>query len=81
MTISVTGLFHWSSTALVGGRVLGFFLDPGTTLANVCSSLGSPVGCQNPAAFSLPSYAQGALNGGYYDMLGRRFFLGIKANF
>lgn len=52
---------------------------PGTTLSGVCSSLGSPAGCQNPAAFSLPG--MGTINGGYYDVLGRRFFLGVKANF
>jgi len=52
---------------------------PGTTLSGVCSGLGSPPGCQNPAAFSLQGV--GTVNGGYYDVLGRRFFLGVKANF
>lgn len=50
-----------------------------TVLANVCPSIGSPPGCQNPAAFALPS--GGAINGGYYDIFGRRYFLGIKVAF
>ena len=50
----------------------------GTTLSAVCN--GAP-GCVNPGGYSLPSSGQGTTNGGYYDVLGRSFFLGFKAKF
>ncbi len=49
----------------------------GTTLAAVCPT-GAP-GCQNPFGFSAP--ASGSFNGGYYDTIGRRYFVGLKATF
>ena len=48
----------------------------GTNLGSVC---GGAAGCINPTAYSLPSI--GGYNGGYYDTLGRRFFVGLKATF
>ena len=48
----------------------------GTNLSAVCS--GQP-GCQNPTGFSLQS--TGGFNGGYYDVLGRRYFLGMDYRF
>jgi iron complex outermembrane recepter protein len=48
----------------------------GTNLAGICN--GAP-GCQAPTSFSLPS--TGGFNGGYYDTLGRRWFMGIKMTF
>jgi hypothetical protein len=50
----------------------------GTTLSGVCN--GAP-GCVNPGAYSLGTTGQGTTNGGYYDVLGRRYFLGFKAKF
>ncbi len=50
----------------------------GTNLAGVCN--GAP-GCQNPTAYSLASTGAGLTNAGFYDVLGRRFFLGFKAKF
>ncbi len=47
-------------------------------LASVCN--GAP-GCGNPASYSLPSSGQGTSSGGFYDVLGRRFFVGLKARF
>lgn len=47
-----------------------------TSLAAVCG--GAP-GCSNPTAVSLPSI--GGFNGGYYDTLGRRFFVGLKVSY
>jgi hypothetical protein len=32
-----------------------------------------------PTAFSLP--VTGAYNGGYYDTIGRRYFLGLQVSF
>ena len=45
-------------------------------LSTVCN--GAP-GCANPGAYSMPSV--GGYNGGYYDTLGRRWFVGVKASF
>ena len=50
----------------------------GTTLSGVCN--GAP-GCVNPSSYSLGTSGQGSTNGGYYDVLGRRYFLGFKAKF
>lgn len=52
---------------------------PGSNLA-VCN--GAP-GCQDPTAFSLPTSGGGLAPflGGYYDTIGRSFFLGLKARF
>lgn len=46
-------------------------------LSSYCE--GRVAGCQTPTTYSLPS-RQG-FNGGYYDTLGRRFFLGVQASF
>jgi outer membrane receptor protein involved in Fe transport len=59
-----------------GGRHAGF-----PTTLNVCSDQAKALGCQNPTTYSLASSGAGVTNGGYYDILGRRFFLGIKARF
>lgn len=48
----------------------------GTNLPGICN--GAP-GCTNPQAPSLQT--TGAFNGGYYDQLGRRAFLGFNVNF
>jgi outer membrane receptor protein involved in Fe transport len=65
----ITNLFdtepvNFASTA---GRPAGSDLD-------VCN--GAP-GCTNPSSYSLGSL--GGFMGGYYDTLGRRFFVGVKA--
>ncbi len=48
----------------------------GTNLPAICN--GAP-GCQNPTSPSLQT--TGAFNGGYYDVQGRRAFLGFNVNF
>jgi outer membrane receptor protein involved in Fe transport len=50
----------------------------GTNLAAVCN--GAP-GCQAPTSYSLASTGAGSTSPGYYDVLGRRYFLGLKARF
>jgi outer membrane cobalamin receptor len=57
-----------------------------TQLSSVCSNLGSPAGCLNPTTFSRAGAAggvpnTGAYNGGFYDVLGRRFFIGMSVRF
>ena len=46
-------------------------------LQSVCGD--NAPGCANPFSHSLPSV--GNFNAGYYDTLGRRYFVGIKARF
>ncbi|HXR52070.1 MAG TPA: TonB-dependent receptor, partial [Steroidobacteraceae bacterium] len=49
-------------------------------LAATCN--GAPVaGCVNPVGYSLPTSGMGSTNGGFYDVLGRRYFIGLKARF
>jgi iron complex outermembrane receptor protein len=50
----------------------------GTDLGAVCG--GAP-GCQNPFNYSVPVITGALTNGGFYDVLGRRYFLGVKATF
>jgi outer membrane receptor protein involved in Fe transport len=47
-------------------------------LAGVCAGA---VGCVNPLSYSLPTSGLGATNGGFYDVLGRRYFVALKAKF
>jgi iron complex outermembrane receptor protein len=48
----------------------------GATLTSYCN--GAP-GCLNPSGYSLPS--TGSWNGGYYDTIGRRYFVGFDVKF
>ena len=50
----------------------------GTNLLGVCN--GAP-GCQNPTTYTLANSGQGTTSGGYYDTLGRRYYVGFKADF
>ncbi|MDR2214826.1 MAG: TonB-dependent receptor [Nevskiaceae bacterium] len=69
------------------GRSTGRPFDPTKTdaqnvadqLSNVCSADALTKGCQNPTGFSLPNPGYGGTSAGYYDTLGRRYFIGIKA--
>jgi outer membrane receptor protein involved in Fe transport len=70
-----------SSTTRNAGRPY----DPSLTslqnaqkLAAVCAGA---VGCQNPTSYSLPNSGLGTSNGGFYDVLGRRYFVALKARF
>ncbi len=54
-------------------------VPPGTDLTTICSDEAKALGCTNPTSHSL--YANGGFNAGYYDTVGRRFFLGVKAKF
>lgn len=56
------------------GSTQGFPI--GTDLGSICG--GAP-GCVNPGAPSLP--VTGAFNGGYYDTMGRRLFVGFDVRF
>ena len=60
----------------ITGKTKGF--PVGTNLSGVCN--GAP-GCVNPSAYSIATTGVGTTSGGYYDVLGRRYFLGFKAKF
>jgi outer membrane receptor protein involved in Fe transport len=71
----ITNLFDTEPEVV--GASTGYPL--GTTLTSVCTDLGSPPGCQNPLGYSLPG--SGSWNAGYYDTVGRRFFVGLSMQF
>jgi outer membrane receptor protein involved in Fe transport len=72
LRFGITNLFDTAPVDV--GSTAGY--APGTDLTAVCQ--GAP-GCSNPGGHSL--YTRGFWSGGYYDTLGRRFFLGLKARF
>jgi outer membrane receptor protein involved in Fe transport len=71
----------------ITGASTGRPFDPNKTdaqnvadvLSVACSAEAQTKGCQNPTAFSLPSSGSGTTSAGYYDTLGRRYFVGFKA--
>jgi outer membrane receptor protein involved in Fe transport len=82
--------FNWdvgSNVSIRGGITNLFDTEP----ENVGSTTGYPIGtdrsavcggapgCVQPTAFTLPT--TGGFNGGYYDTLGRRVFLGVGVRF
>jgi iron complex outermembrane receptor protein len=72
LRFGITNLFNTAPVDV--GSTAGY--APGSDLTAVCK--GAP-GCNNPGGHSL--YTRGFFSGGYYDTLGRRFFLGLKARF
>jgi outer membrane receptor protein involved in Fe transport len=53
----------------------------GTNLNSYCSATALKQGCQNPASYVLPEDGAGTTNAGFYDVYGRTFFVGGKAQF
>jgi outer membrane receptor protein involved in Fe transport len=68
----ITNLFDMEPEEV--GSTRGF--PVGTDLAAVCG--GAP-GCVQPTGFSLPE--TGDFEGGYYDTIGRRYFIGFEMQF
>ena len=63
----------------ITGATAGF--PVGTNLNTVCSAAAAKAGCQNPVSYVYPSDGAGTTNAGFYDVYGRTFFLGAKAQF
>lgn len=63
------------------GRSSGY--PAGTNLNAVCSAAAAAKGCVNPSAYSLPNDGGSMTNTGFYEegLLGRTFFLGLRASF
>jgi iron complex outermembrane recepter protein len=53
----------------------------GTNLNSYCSATAAKEGCQNPVSYVYPSDGAGTTNAGFYDVYGRVFWLGAKAQF
>jgi outer membrane receptor protein involved in Fe transport len=73
---------------VITGASAGRPYDPSLTLAQnqanlaaVCSADALTKGCVNPTGFSLATTGAGTTSPGFYDTIGRRFFLGLKARF
>jgi outer membrane receptor protein involved in Fe transport len=62
-----------------GTRMAGY--PKGTDLSAVCSADAKKKGCVNPTTYSLPSDGGDLTNAGYYDVFGRSFFVGFRAQF
>jgi outer membrane receptor protein involved in Fe transport len=54
---------------------------PSGNLSEVCSAAQEAKGCVDPSSYSLASSGAGSTSPGYYDVLGRRYYLGLKAKF
>jgi iron complex outermembrane receptor protein len=63
----------------ITGASTGF--PVGTNLNAVCNATAAKEGCQNPVSYSLPNDGAGQTNAGFYDVYGRVFWLGAKAQF
>jgi outer membrane receptor protein involved in Fe transport len=51
----------------------------GTNLTALCA--GKVKGCTAPTSYTLPNAGLGTTNPGYYDVMGRTYFLGVRAEF
>ncbi len=51
----------------------------GTDLKGLCA--GKVAGCTAPTSYTLPNAGLGTTNTGYYDVMGRTYFLGVRAEF
>jgi outer membrane receptor protein involved in Fe transport len=74
LRVGIDNLFD--KDPVITGQTTGY--PKGTDIAAVCA--GAP-GCVNPGTYSLPNSGQGLTSGGYYDVLGRRYYVGLKARF
>lgn len=69
------------STARSAGRPYDSSKTPAQNAAVLNSVCGGAPGCTNPTSYSLATSGLGSSNGGFYDVLGRRYFIGLKARF
>ncbi|MEO8309414.1 MAG: TonB-dependent receptor [Pseudomonadota bacterium] len=72
----------------ITGATKGYPYDPSKSLADnqtarnaICSAEQKALGCTVPGGFSLPNSGGGTTNAGYYDTIGRQYYLGLKARF
>ncbi|MEO8315876.1 MAG: TonB-dependent receptor [Pseudomonadota bacterium] len=72
-----------ASTTITKGRPYDYGMTPAQNSAVLSAVCGSPVapGCVNPTSYSIGNDGAGGTSGGYYDVLGRQFFIALKARF
>ena len=79
----ITNLLNTAPVNGTGATATTAGVPIGSTFSDLCGgpvgSAGYQPGCQIPTAPSLQ--ATGTFNGGYYDVEGRRAFLGVSVNF
>ncbi len=63
----------------ITGATTGY--PTGTNLSAVCSTAAAAQGCVNPTGPSLGSDGSGITSAGFYDTIGRTYFVGLKATF
>jgi len=68
-------------TGIANGYPYNPSLTPAQNADAMAAVCGGAPGCVNPTAYSLPNSGAGSTSGGYYDVLGRRYFVGLKARF
>lgn len=64
---------------VITGATAGY--PSGTNLSAVCDQAAEALGCKDPTSLSYPNDGAGTTSAGFYDTLGRRYFLGFKATF
>jgi iron complex outermembrane receptor protein len=70
-----------ASTGITLGRPYNPSLTPAQNAAVLNAVCAGAPGCQNPAAYSIGNSGGGSTQGGFYDVLGRQFFIALKARF
>jgi hypothetical protein len=83
MRFGVDNLFDAqpSSTTRAAGRPYDYDSTPLANAQRLAATCGGAVGCVNPTTYLLPNSGLGTTNGGFYDVLGRRYFVALKARF
>jgi outer membrane receptor protein involved in Fe transport len=69
-----------AGTTTTTGKNLGYSTAD-WDLAKLNALCAGKPGCQIPTAYTVPTSGQGTTSGGYYDTLGRRYYIGVKASF
>jgi iron complex outermembrane receptor protein len=68
-------------TAETVGRPYNPSLTPAQNSAAMAAVCNGAPGCVNPTSYSIGTSGQGTTSGGYYDVLGRQYYLALKARF
>jgi outer membrane receptor for ferrienterochelin and colicin len=69
-----------AGTTTTNGKNLGYS-NADWDLAKLQALCAGKPGCQIPTQYTVPASGQGTTSGGYYDTLGRRYYIGVKASF
>jgi hypothetical protein len=83
MRFGVDNLFGRApeTTARTLGRPYDSSKTPAQNAAVMAAVCGGQPGCVTPTSYTMGSSGLGTTNGGFYDTLGRRYYVGLKAQF